>query len=481
MQEDKIAGIVEAVLKKLAPELIAVEDSVQDKQEVYADVAWEANETMRQDGIFDDVESALDAAAKAQRQLVDMGMEKRKQIISSMRKICLENAERLAEMAWKETRLGRYQDKIVKNRNAALLTPGVEDLEQKLDVGDVGMILTQRGPFGLVISVEPTTNPTSSLINHSIAMVAAGNAVYFAPHPRALKVSLETISLLNKAITEVGGPANVVVTARTASVDNVNKAFAHKDVKLIVATGGAALVKAAMTSGKKCIAGGPGNPPVVVDETANIELAAKNIVLGASFDNNMLCISEKEVFAVQSICDELIAAMERNGNYIARGDVIDAITELVVTDGHINGKFVGQNPSVILRELGINISDEIRAIIMEVSADHPLVTLEQLMPILPIVRVRDFEEALQLSVAMEHGFRHTAAIYTKDYERAARFAQVIEATLTVINVPTYTGLGGDGIGKPTMTVAGPTGEGITSPRTYTRERNAVFGGSLSIK
>ncbi|CEP67765.1 Aldehyde/histidinol dehydrogenase [Moorella glycerini] len=473
--EERIAQIVAEVLKKLQPYLLPGQPA---PDHLVAGAA-PAN-TPGEQGIFNDLEAALAAAKKAQAELMALARDTREKIIAAIRQIFLENAEKLARLAVEETAMGRYEDKIVKNKNAALLTPGMEDLEQRVDAGTTGMIFSERGPFGLIVSIEPTTNPVASPVNHGLAMIAAGNSVFFAPHPRAVKCCHEVVRLFNEAICKAGGPANLVVTTQEVSLDNVRRAMASPQVNLIVATGGHTLVEAALASGKKCIAGGPGNPPVVVDETADIELAARNIILGASFDNNLLCIAEKEVFVVDQVADALLLAMQRQGNYVASNLEIQQLTKLLVVDGKINSRFIGQNPSRILKEIGVRVGDEVRAVVMEVPLEHPLVTLEQLMPVLPVVRVKDFATALKVSREVEHGFRHTAAIYTRDYTRAAAFARAMEATLTVVNVPTYAGLGGEGIGKPTMTVAGPTGEGITSPRTYTRERNVVFGGQLTI-
>ncbi|SMB90947.1 propionaldehyde dehydrogenase [Thermanaeromonas toyohensis ToBE] len=470
LEEERLAELVAKVLQNLRPYLNEGPTETQT-------ASWEPR---GEEGIFETVEAALKAAQEAQSRLMRLDKGARKAIISSLRQIFLENAERLARLAIEETGLGRYEDKIIKNKNAALLTPGLEDLEQKVDAGEAGMILTERGPFGLILSIEPVTNPIASPVNHGLAMIAAGNAVFFAPHPRAVRCCQEVVRLFNEGIRRAGGPANLAVTCRTANLDNVRQALASPLVNLVVATGGQALVEVALSSGKKCIAGGPGNPPVIVDETADLELAAKNITLGASFDNNLLCIAEKEVFVVESVAEAFLEAMGRQSNYLASRQEMESLTKLLVVEGRINSRFIGQNPSKILREIGVKVGDEVRLVVIEVPADHPLVFLEQLMPVLPVVKVKDFSTALKLAKEAEHGFRHTAAIYTRDFTRAAAMARVMETTLLAVNVPTYVGLGGEGIGKPTMTVAGPTGEGITTPRTYTRERNIVFGGHLTI-
>jgi propionaldehyde dehydrogenase len=470
IDEKIIEKIVQEVLKN-----IKVSESKKDE-------GPKASTLVSQDGIFSDYQAALKAAAEAQKKLALMGLDKREELVSSMRKAVVANAEKLARMAFEETKMGRYEHKIAKNINSALRTPGTEDLKTEAITGDDGLLLIERGPFGLTVAITPSTNPTATIINGSIGLIAAGNSVFFCPHPGAYKSSLETIRILNRAIREAGGPENLLVCPAEPDLEVVNKAMAHPDVKLIVATGGPGLVKAALSSGKRTVAAGPGNPPVLVDETADLAKAAKSIVAGASFDNNLPCISEKVIIAVDSIADELMRELEKNGGFRIQGsERIERLTATVFKDGRLNRGLVGRNASYILKEVGIDPGEDVMIAFFEAEEDHPLVQEEQLMPIIPVVRVKNFDEGVRLAVQVEHGFRHSAMIHTKDMDRATRFARAIETTVFVINGPSSAGLGDGGEGHITFTVAGPTGEGVTSARRFTRERRLVVCGTLSIK
>ncbi len=282
-------------------------------------------------GIFENVVDAILAAKASQKQLMELTMKKRSEIIAAMRKASLDNAEKLAKMAHEETGFGRVDDKIVKNILAAEKTPGTEDLSSSTFTGDDGMTLVELAPYGVIGSITPSTNPSSTIINNSISMVAAGNGVVYNPHPSAKKVTSETISILNKAIYSVGGPKELLTAPLNPTMDTSKVIMTHKEVRILVVTGGEAVVSVAMKSGKKVIAAGPGNPPVIVDDTANIKKAADDILRGASFDNNILCIAEKEAFVLNSIYSELRDEMIRKGAYELKRHEIDIVTKEVFT------------------------------------------------------------------------------------------------------------------------------------------------------
>lgn len=432
-------------------------------------------------GIFPDVDTAMAAAKKAQIELAAMGLEERERLVAAMRAAALDAAERLAKLAYEETNLGRYEDKIGKNQNAARLTPGTEDVASEVITANRSTLLVEHGPLGVAVSITPVTNPTSTIINHGIGMVAAGNGCFFAPHPRSLQCAVETIRLLNKAVAKAGGPENCLVAVTDAKLDNVNAAMQNPDVRLVVATGGPGVVKAALASGKRAIAGGPGNPPVLVDDTADLAKAAADTVAGATLDNNLLCIAEKAVIVLQSIAGRFMAQLLQQPVMELTGADVERLTKLVVKDGHMNPAYIGQNAATILADLGISAGPELRAIVVQVAAEHPLVQLEQLMPILPVVTVGTFEQGLQLAVEVEHGNRHTAAIHSQHLTRITQYGRAIRPTLLVCNAPTYAGLGVDGVGPITFTVAGPTGEGIVTARHFTRQNRVILGGgSLTV-
>lgn len=430
-------------------------------------------------GVFSCMDSAIKAAKVAQEKLSSLCIERRKIIIEAMRKAIKENAKTLASMAVEETGMGRVEDKTNKNLLAAAKTPGIEDLTPLAYTGDHGFTMVERAPYGVIGAITPSTNPSETVICNGIGMVAAGNSVVFNPHPSANKVTQFTIKILNRAIVSAGGPENLLATVEQSTAQTGAILMEHPDIRLLVVTGGPVIVKIAMKSGKKAIAAGPGNPPVVVDETADIEIAAKGIVDGAAFDNNLLCIAEKEVFVVDIVAEQLKKTMTLNGAYELNRTQLDRLMDVITIKkpgGEIvvNKKFVGKDVKLILSQIGIEVDDQIKLAIVEVEEDHPLVYLEQLMPVLPIVRVPDVDYAIKVSVKAEQKNGHTAMMYSKNVENLSKMAKAINTTIFVKNGPSYAGLGMLGEGFTTFTIASPTGEGLTSPLTFTRQRRCVL-------
>ncbi len=434
--------------------------------------------------LCDTAEEAVRNAKAAQKQLAEMPMEKRGELVDAMRKASIDNAEYLAKLANEETGYGRAADKVQKNLLAARKTPGIEDLQTQAFTGDNGMTIIEQAPFGVIGSITPSTNPTSSIINNSITMIAAGNAVVFNPHPAAKRSSQEAMRLMNEAIVSSGGPATLVTTVKEPTLESGQAIMTHKDIPILSITGGEAVVKVAMKTGKKVIAAGPGNPPVIVDDTADIPDAAKKIVDGASFDNNVLCIAEKEVFAFASITDTLMTEMEKNGALRIGGADIDKVlsTTLINKDGKyvINRKYVGRDAAVILRDSGVPYTGEPRLIIAEVDKNHPFIMTEMLMPVLGITRVNSIEEAVQEAYRAEQDCKHSAMIHSKNVHHLSLAARRMNTTIFVKNASSLAGLGFGGEGCTTLTIATPTGEGITTPRTFTRQRRCVLAGDFRI-
>jgi propionaldehyde dehydrogenase len=435
--------------------------------------------------IFDDMNDAIAAAKASQQQLRDYTLEKRSLLLASMRRISLDNLEYLARVAHEETGYGKIPDKIEKNKVAALKTPGIEDLHPVAYSGDNGLTLVEGAPFGVIGSITPSTNPTSTIINNSISMIAAGNAVVYNPHPAAAHASQEAMRLLNEAIVAAGGPPALIATVKTPTLDTSKVLMSHPDIKLLSVTGGEAVVNVAMKSGKKVVAAGPGNPPVIVDETADIEQAARDIVDGASLDNNVLCVAEKECFIVESVFDRLVSAMIPQGCWKVEGADIDRIVATVFQKDDsgcyvVNRAFVGRDATHILRESGVQYTGDPRLVIAEVDKDHPFVVVEMLMPVLGMVRVRNFDEALEEAFIAEHGNKHSAMIHSTNIHNMSRAAERMDTTIFVKNAPSYSGLGYEGEGYATLTIATPTGEGLTSARSFTRARRCVLKGDFRI-
>lgn len=432
-------------------------------------------------GIFNTIDDAVNAAKKAQEAWISLKLEKRKDIIAAIRKSMLEHAEDLAKRAHDETGLGRYEDKIKKNQLVAKKTPGTEDLNPRTYTGDRGLTLVELAPYGVIGAITPVTNPTSTIICNTIGMIAAGNSVVFNVHPSARNVSIYNIEILNKVVVEAGGPENLIATVAEPTLDTATELMHHPGIRLLVVTGGAGVVKAAMTSGKRAICAGPGNPPVVVDETADIEQAAKNIVKGASLDNNIICVDEKEVFVVESVADQLLKALERNNAVVLTKDQIDKLDKVIFSKNNGLGKpaymeksLIGKNIQVILKKIGLTVSDDKRIAIAPVGKFHPLVWTEQMMPVIPLVTMPDANSAIDLAKKAEHGFGHSAVMYSKNLDNLSKMAKKMNCSIFVKNGPSYSGLGFGGEGYTSFSIASPTGEGLTGPHSFSRERRCVL-------
>ncbi len=432
-------------------------------------------------GIFSTIDQAVQAAEVAFQELGKISLETRKDIIANIRKVSKENTERLSKMASDETGMGRWEDKVIKNELAINKTPGVEDIVPEAFSDDHGLTLVEHAPYGVIGSISPSTNPTASIISNCIGMIAAGNSIVFNAHPSAKKVSALLISILNKGIVDAGGPKNLITTIETPTIESAQEMMNHPKVSILVVTGGPSVVKAAMKTEKKTIAAGPGNPPCVVDETADIVKAGKDIVAGAGFDNNLICICEKEILVVDSVADALIAEMQKNGAYLLTKDQTRKVTGLVITDpgqpgheGAANKTYVGQNAAKIAKAIGLNIPDSTRLLLCEVDENHPLVWTEQLMPVMPLVRMPNVDDAIDLAVRCEHGFRHTAIMHSLNIAKLSKMAKAMDCSIFIKNGPSYAGLGEGGAGFASFTIASPTGEGVTRARTFTRERRCTL-------
>lgn len=431
-------------------------------------------------GIFEKIGDAINAAKDAQPKLVDLGREARFRIIENIRKRCLENAEKFARLTIDETKIGRYEDKITKNEVAINFSPGPEDLDIRTYSDEVSTIIIDRSPYGLIAAITPMTNPTPGIINNAIVMISAGNSIVFLPHPAAHNCSLEAIKVIHSAILEAGGPANLVTGAAISKVENVSAAFKSDNVDMITATGGPGIVRLSMKSGKKVIGAGPGNPPVIVDETADIEKAAVEIMNGASFDNNILCNEEKVCICIRSISDKLLSAFSRNSTAVLNREQAEKVVNLIIKDGKINKDYIGKDAAMILGDAGVNCDPGIRlAVFVTDQESHPVIQHEQLMPVLPILLVDSFKEAMAVALRIEHGFGHTAMIHSKDIGRITRFGQMIDTTNFIVNARSQAMAAEKVKGGTAWTIAGATGEGNTTPRSYTKERRMYVSGAMN--
>ena len=433
-------------------------------------------------GIFKDMNDAIEAAKKAETVVKRMSMDQREKIIGIIRRKIRENAEILARMGVDETGMGNVGDKIIKHHLVADKTPGTEVITTRAFSGDRGLTLIEMGPWGVIGAITPSTNPSETVLCNTIGMLAAGNTVVFNPHPGAIKTTIFAINLVNEASLEGGGPDNIAVTVEKPTLETSSIMMKHKDIQLIVATGGPGVVTAVLSSGKRGIGAGAGNPPALVDETADIEKAARDIVNGCTFDNNLPCIAEKEIVCVSSVMDELMHYLiNDNDCYLASKEEQDKLVNVCLAGGKLNRKCVGRSAKALLAMIGVNAPANIRCIVFEGEKEHPLITTELMMAILGVVRAKDFDDALEKAVWLEHGNHHSAHIHSKNVDRITRYAKAIDTTILVKNGPSYAALGFGGESYCTFSIASRTGDGLTDASSFVKKRHCIMSDALCIR
>lgn len=438
------------------------------------------------DGVFQTVNEAVAAAKAAFVKLSAAKIELRAKAIECIREICINQAEELGRFELEETKIGRLDHKIAKMVGVGKSIRGVEALTTEAYSGDYGITLVERAPYGVLGVITPVTHSIPTLACNAIMMIASGNTLVVNAHPSGNRSAILGTQRFNRLIKERTGLENLICIVEKPTIETANDIFKHPDVKVLCVTGGPGVVAAAMASPKKAIVAGPGNPPVVVDETADIEKAAAGIVYGCAFDNNVLCISEKEVFVVASVADRLLDALGRNGGYRLNAQQIDALTKVAIHKDEKSGhwladkNFVGKDPQVLAAAIGISIPAGTQILYGEVDVNNPWLPCEQMMPFLPVMRCRDADEAIALAVRFEHGFGHTALIWSKNVDNLTKMGKAVNTTIFIKNGHCMTGLGAGGEGYGSYSIASPTGEGITSPLTYTRQRRCVLVENLRI-
>ncbi|WCC79439.1 aldehyde dehydrogenase EutE [Cutibacterium equinum] len=430
-------------------------------------------------GVFNDVNGAVGAARRAFVAFSECSMAQRRAFVDAVREAASQQdrLEYMASAAVEETAMGNADHKVLKNLYAATRTPGVEDLVMEARQGDDGLTTLEYAPYGVIGAITPTTNPTETIICNTIGMLSAGNTVVFSPHPRARHLSAWLVDVLNRAMMAAGAPANLITLVANPTPETTTQLLNHPDIAMLVATGGPQIVNMVLSSGKKAIGAGSGNPPVVVDETANIAKAAADIVQGASFDNNLPCTAEKEMIVVAEVLPEFMAELQANGAQVIsdRDDLAKLRSLLLDPSGTKPATaWVGQDAQKILRAAGITPEQDTRLITMVTDPLDPFVQVEMLMPVVPVVPATDYLAAIDLAVEVEHGNRHTAIMHSQDVSRLDLMARRIQTTIFVKNGPSFAGIGINGEGFVTFTIAGPTGEGLTSARSFARRRRCVL-------
>ena len=441
------------------------------------------------DGVFATVDEAVKAAAEAQRRVADMSMEDRARVIALIRGICADRADELGRMEMAETKIGRVDHKIAK-LHAMKHVIGVEGMTTEARSNTTGLCIIERAPWGVIGMVLPATHSVPTMVSNAINVIAAGNTAVFNPHPAGAKVAAYALKLFNREIVREVGVANMLTMAAEPNIQTAEQIFHHRDVALLCVTGGKAVVQAAAKSGKRVIAAGPGNPPVVVDETADLHLAARSIVAGASFDNNLLCIGEKQIFVVASVFEEFKGAMRTAGAFELDAAAIERLTmkafdfEGDAAKGcgraHVRRDLIGQDVAKLAEAAGVRVPAAIELLFGETPENHAFVQEEQMMPFVPVIKVPNVDAAINAALRSEHGYRHTAIIHSRNMNTVTRMARTMNTTLFVANGPSTGALGVNGPGYFSHTIATPTGEGVTTPLTFTRERQIAIGGALRI-
>ncbi len=434
-------------------------------------------------GIYGTVEECVAAATESQKKLVRLSMEDRDSIVKLVKSLAKQNAQAWGKMELDETRIGRLDHKIEKLQILELV-PGVEALRTNANSGSNGICLEEFAPFGVIGIVTPVTHSVPTLTANVINMVAAGNTIVANCHPSGVNCAAFAVREYNRQIASKYGIADLVTCVVPPTLETAEQIFQHRGIPLLVVTGGPAVARAALAAKKRAIVAGPGNPPVVVDETACLQNAASSIVKGAAYDNNLLCIGEKQVFCVESVFDKLMAQMERHGGYILNSSQIESLTRRAFDHDakhnkyHVNKELVGKDASVLAEAAGVRVPPAVQLLVGETKADHLFVQEEQMMPFVPFIRVKNVDEAIDLAIESEHNFRHTALIHSRNLETITNFGKRANVTVFVVNGPSMAGLGLGGEGFLSYSIATPTGEGITSPLTFTRYRRAMIAGSL---
>jgi aldehyde dehydrogenase len=476
-QQQLITSVVQEVLRAMAP------GSIPSNGSGGASARPTGSTATTGDGLFANVDAAVDAATRAQQQLAQAGLTVRKGIEKLIKQIVKQHAAEWGRIELDETKIGRLDHKIAKLELLEGI-PGVDFLQTRAHSGDNGIALDEAAPWGVIGVITPVTHSVPTMTANAIAMIAAGNSMVVNAHPSGAKCLALAASTYNRAIKQQFGIDPLICVLNPPTLKTAEEIFQHPRIPMLVATGGPAVARAAMKQTKRSVVAGPGNPPVVVDETADFDNAARSIIAGAAFDNNLLCIGEKEVFIVESVFGKMMEAMRRAGAMELNRQQIDKLTQAAFKydkDHYAVSKdFVGKDPQVLGQAAGVSVPSGVELLFGETDESNPFVPEEQMMPFVPFVRVRNFEEGLRLAIKHEHGFGHTAIIHSNNLANITRMGQAMNTTLFAVNGASTGCLGAGGEGYPSYSIATPTGEGVTTPLTFTRFRRVSVVGSMRI-
>lgn len=389
-------------------------------------------------------------AQKAEDVFCKFTNEQVDRILQNMVRVAEENAAKLARMAVEETGFGKVEDKIIKNQVAS------RDVYNYIkDMKTIGVIhedtvnrITEIGePVGVVLGIIPSTNPTSTVIYNAMIALKARNTIVFSPHPAALKCTVEAARLMAEAAETAGAPLGTISTITHPSMGATNELMHSEEVKMIIATGGSAMVKAAYSCGKPALGVGPGNGPSYIERTADVKKSVEDIMLSKTFDYGTICASEQSIVVEECNRTQVVEEFKRQGGYFMTKEETDKVCQLLFKNGHaMNAKFVGRSPQVIADAAGITIPAGTRVLIGEqdgVGNGYPL-SYEKLTSVLGFYTVRDWQDACDLCIRLlkNCGLGHTMSIHTEDPEIVRRF---YEKPVFRIIVNTPATQGGTGI------------------------------------
>lgn len=441
-------------------------------------------------GVYGTMDEAVAAADRSFEQLRDNGIGARRAAIQVIRRMCVEHAKEWGELEFNETKIGRLDHKIEKLKICGDLVPGVEALERQAYSGDHGLTIIDFAPWGVIGAITPSTHSVPTLTGNAINMIASGNTVVFNTHPAASKCAAVAIRAYNQAIAKETGITDILTMVEKPTLETFDAMTKNRKVRLLCVTGGPAVVAAAMKTGKRAVCAGPGNPPVVVDETADLARAARSIIQGAAYDNNLLCIGEKEVFVVEAVADSLVRELKKAGAVQLTASQVEALAQKAFVFPEqkgagcphpvVNRDLVGRDAAVLAKAIGLDVPPATELLFGETKADHIFVDEEQMMPFIPVVRVPNVEAGIQEAIKAEHGYKHTAVMHSQNIQNLTRMAQLVDTTLFIKNGPCMTGLGLGGEGFLSFSIATPTGEGVTTPMTFTRSRRCVMVDNLNL-
>lgn len=428
-------------------------------------------------------------AKKAQRELAEFSQEKIDRIIYEIAKDCAANAQKLAKMAVEETGFGVWEDKVLKNLLGSTIT-----YESCKDMKTVGVIKEDKAeglievgvPMGIVAALIPSTNPTSTTMYKSIISIKAGNAIVISPHPNAKNCIIETVKIIQQAAKRAGAPDNIVQAISLTTIDATNTLLKHKDIGVILATGGEAMVRAAYSSGNPAIGVGPGNGPAYIEKSADIPMAVKRIFDSKTFDNGTICASEQSIVTESCIKDKVVEEVKKQGGYFLNAEETKKLSGFILrANGTMNPKIVGKSAKVIADMAGFSIPEGTRVLVSEqteVSKTNPY-SREKLCPILAFYTENSWEDACErcMQILYNEGVGHTMTIHSQNDKIIREFALKKPVSRLLVNTPgALGGVGATTNLSPALTLGcGAVGGSATSdnisPLNLINIRRVAYG------